>query len=833
MGNLMRRALFAAVVLGFWASPGGAAQLHQAQGSVAPTRGTAPAVASVRAKAGPGQKPLQVTLTADRNLTAIACTNRACTGKPGVEIALPEGTVDDLKHAQIKDLRLGEKRRAVWVKVPGKDGRNWHAVVGVRPGSPEATLLFQGWDGYAPGIEGERRGRSVRSRKLGKTGNVTILVSELREDVTLCGRPAHLSPRALSGHDLKFHGATISRLTSSDRAKANKLKARPVNKETKAGSPGLLTAVAASSAIGNPSYLTDGDESTTWAEARSGDGRGEFVVMRASSGVPLSGFEFTVRSEAAKKAARRSPDEVWVVTDDELFDVQFPSDAFKQRGTYAIDLPSEVTTNCVAVVLGRTRVTKTSSEVSLTEVTAVTPLAKEPIETLIAALDSDAADPAVGMLVHRGEPAYTALAAAYSGLSPKARLRALEVLDHGPCESSGATYAEALLGTEERERAHAAARVARCKEQAVEVFVVALDAPGLRSQRAAEHLADLDPGRAVQEIVVRLPAMSLDARRLMRPTLARAVSADRARPAVKKALASDASPEVTTEVLRLAGPDLSAFQPEAGAAFARLSTRDLDFRNRYLLIEPAASLASSDDAAAKYIRTAIAQDPDWRIRAKAAESVTNPGPFLPELIVATEDDQVRVREAATRSLAGAKSAEAEEAARSRLTSDSWPMVRVAAAEALRNGSSAADNNEVLVEVSTEDSSRRVRQAAILALGARRATGAAPMLRERLLDAEEHADVRDAAAHALASLCDTASVDALTELALAAGTPGADKSSQLVSAAALRALGRIHPPDLDKRIEPLLAEGTPAFVRGAALRARSAPAGCGPSAKPSP
>ena len=791
------------------------------------------AVSVLTAKAGPGQKPLRVTLSPDRKLIARACATRRCDRGTDTELPLPPAVSADLSQVSIKELRVGQKRHAIWVEAPHKQSkRNWHAVFGVRPGSAGATVLFQGWEGYGSGsgsgIDGERHGLHVQARKIGKMGNVTLLVSDIREDLTLCGRPALLAPRALSGHDLKFHGATISRLPSKERAAARKIKARPVKSTGQAGSPGLLRAVAASSAIGNPAYLTDGDDATTWAEARTGDGRGEFVIMRASSGVPLSGFEFTVRTDPTKNDKARSPDEVWVVTDDALFDVRFPSGAFRQHGTYAIDLPSAVTTQCVAVVLGRTRRAKANSEVSLTEITAVSPLASEPVESLIAALDSAAAEPAIGMLIHRGEPAYVAVAKAYPGLSPSARGHALDVLDHATCEFSGATYAEAVLGADVRQRAHAASRVGRCREQASEVFVAALDAPGVRSQRAAEQLADLDPGLAVEEIVVRLPAMSLDARRLIRPTIARSAASPRAEAAVRGVLARDLSPEVTTEVLRLSGPHLSRFQPEAGAAFARLATQDLDFRSRYLLIEPAASLATSDAAAAAFLRSAMADDPDPRVRAKAARAVSEPQPFVEVLVVAASDGNVRVREAATRSLLGAKGDAAEDVLRERLESDAWPMVRMAAADALREASADDANDEALAEA-IADPSRHVRQVVVLTIGARGARAAAPLLRERLVDVNEHPEVRSAAADALASLCDVEALDALTKLALVAGRPGANKSSQIVAAAALRALGRLSPPDLDARIAPLLAKDQPRHVRGAAERALLMNATCGPGA----
>jgi HEAT repeat protein len=118
--------------------------------------------------------------------------------------------------------------------------------------------------------------------------------------------------------------------------------------------------------------------------------------------------------------------------------------------------------------------------------------------------------------------------------------------------------------------------------------------------------------------------------------------------------------------------------------------------------------------------------------------------------------------------------------------------------------------------SLEDPSELVRAAALRALGQRGALGYLPELRERFNDEEELPSVRAAAAQALGQLCDGAALPALTETAQALLVEPADADAMLVGSAAIAALGRLHPPDLERRLAGFAqARQRPALVQLAA------------------
>jgi HEAT repeat protein len=134
----------------------------------------------------------------------------------------------------------------------------------------------------------------------------------------------------------------------------------------------------------------------------------------------------------------------------------------------------------------------------------------------------------------------------------------------------------------------------------------------------------------------------------------------------------------------------------------------------------------------------------------------------------------------------------------------------------------------------DDPSPHVRAHVIVALGEHHASAELGKIRARLLDEEEYPMVRAAAAQALAALCDTSSLDALTGYARKLVDPMANDQDHIVGSAALLALGDMHPADLAKRLEPLQAKGAPPQAHQAAdavmqRRSRS----CGAPSAPKP
>jgi len=78
--------------------------------------------------------------------------------------------------------------------------------------------------------------------------------------------------------------------------------------------------------------------------------------------------------------------------------------------------------------------------------------------------------------------------------------------------------------------------------------------------------------------------------------------------------------------------------------------------------------------------------------------------------------------------------------------------------------------------------------------------------------------------ALAEMCDLASVDRWTKLARKTLDAG-DEADRRVGAAAIAALGRVHPADLRDRLAPLLAKGAAHGPREMARAALAERGGC--------
>jgi HEAT repeat protein len=210
---------------------------------------------------------------------------------------------------------------------------------------------------------------------------------------------------------------------------------------------------------------------------------------------------------------------------------------------------------------------------------------------------------------------------------------------------------------------------------------------------------------------------------------------------------------------------------------------------------------------------ALSSDPDPRFRAQALAVLKDPADLAVEVTHALADSDMRVREAAVRASAGLPGV--TPALLQRLADDPWPLVRIAAADALAASAALASAEPGLIQSLDRDDSPHVRAHVVLALGAHGAVAALPKIRERLTDKDEWPLVRAAAAQALAALCDTSSLATLTSYARQLADPMADANAHLVAAASLLALGDLRPSDLKTRLSTLLDPRAPAQARQAA------------------
>lgn len=768
-----------------------------------------------------GQQALSIFL-AKGELMAASCAGPPCSAG-AVSLGLPSELRAKPARAEVVSLGLG--RRAVVVSVD--DGpRTYRAVVAapLTPGSPK--VAFAGRTGLLSGEDGLRSGPMVQVSEADGEGVRRVLVGEQNEGVSLCGRPTILAPRLLSAQDLELHAAKVQRLSVSERDHARQVKATRVpDAEPSRAAASVLSVLAASSAIGSPQALTDGDPETTWSENVGGAGKGEFVVMRAPPELAISGLELTLRPKQRSVDNGAAPQRLFIAGPRDVVEVTLPEDGWKSPGArYHVALEPALQSSCLALVLDAAFDASAKAAVTLAEVSVLSELSAGALPELVAALagGGQRAESAKPLLAAGGPAAFAAVASAFPQLDEGGRRVALEVMDGAPCSASAGVYVAALTGKIQAQSLHAQSRLRRCGAAGGEALAQALTKVDKTDKRLmpllVSELSLTDPARAVQAFIPLLDERTVQRRRLLRTALAQAARTAAAEPALRRALADPATPPAASiDLLRALGDAAPRYQPEAGAALLRLQAGAPAFRSRYLLLGPSAELARvSRDADASF-RKSAAGDPDPHVRAAALALVREPRRYQAELLAGLTHPELRVRESAARALAVPEAAFAGAALAQRLEQDQWPLVRAAAADALARLPAGGVLDKPLLEALSDDSAL-VRARSIRALGERRAPGVADRVRDRLADADEWPEVRAEAARALGTLCDAESVDVLLAFANKLADPMASPEAQRIGSSAVTSLGRLAPPDLKASLAKLTSSKAPPHARRAAAAA---------------
>lgn len=781
----------------------------------------------VHVPAGAGQQALSVSLQKGE-LVAASCAAPPChTG--AVSLGLPAELQG--KPARAEVVPLGGGRRAVVVS--STDGaRQFRALVAAPLGAGAPRILFSGLVGLLSGQDGARSGPMVQVSEADESGARRVLVGEEHEAVSLCGRPTILAPRVLDPRDLELKAAKVQRLTVAERDAARSVSATRIADEEPSSAASVLSALAASSAIGAPQALTDGDPETTWSEGLGGSGKGEFVVMRAPPELPISGLELTIRPKTRELEQGAAPQQLFIVGPKDVVHVTLPEDAWKSPGArYRVPLSPPLQSSCLAVVLDTAFDASPAAKVTLAEVAVTSEQSAAELPALVAALagGGQRAEAAKALLSAGGQPAFNAVAQAFPQLDEGGRRVALEVMDRAPCELSAPTYVAALTGKIEAQARHAESRLRRCGASAGEALEQALAKTDKTDKRLLPLLVNqltlVDPARAVRAFLPLMSEKTVLRRRLLRTALAQASRKPAAAPAIRAALSDPSTPEVAlVDLLRALGDGAVEYRAEALAALQRLQTRPTSFRTRYLLLGPAAVLSRVSPQADASYRQRLNADPDAHVRAAALAFVREPKRFQKELLKGLADPDMRVREASVKALSSSEAAFAGSALAERLQEDPWPLVRAAAADALAHHPASPALDEPLT-VALEDDSALVRARSVRALGERNVRAAADRIRDRLIDDQEWPEVRAQAARSLGALCDASSVDVLAAFAQKLTDPMASVDAQLIAAGAVQALGRIAPPSLKELLSPLSAKSAPPQARRAARAALEARETC--------
>jgi HEAT repeat protein len=780
----------------------------------------------VNVPAGTGQQALSIAF-AKGDVTVASCAAAPCSAG-----AVPLNVPPELrgKPARADVVSLGSGRRAAVIAIT--DGTSeYRAVVAAPLAAGAPKVLFSGLVGLLKGQPGSRSGPLVQVVDAGG-GTRIVLVGEQNESVSLCGRATILAPRLLSAQDLELKGARVQRLSVAERNAARQVTATRVPDAQPSAVSSVLSALAASSAIGAPQALTDGDPETTWSEDVSGAGKGEFVVMRAPPELAISGLELTIRPKTRQVEGGAAPEQLFIAGPSQVVHVTLPQDAWQNPGArYHVPLDPPLQSSCLSLVLDTSFDQGASAKVSVAELSVVTEFSADALPALVAALagGGQRAEAAKTLLMAGGAQAWTAVAQAFQGLDEGGRRVALEVMDRATCDISAPIYVSALTGKVEAQARHAESRLRRCGA----VGGAALEAALVKSDKTDKRLLPLliteltlvDPARAVKAFMPLMNEKTVLRRRLLRTALAHASRLSQAEPAIRAALGDPATPEVALiDLLRALGDSASRYQPEAGTALQRLQASAGAFRTRYLLLGPSAVLSRVDPAAEGAFRRSLSSDPDPHVRAAALALVKQPQRFRAELLKALDDQEVRVREASVHALGSADGAFASQALSKSLAEDRWPLVRAAAADALAKHPASPKLDEPLTDA-LSDESALVRARTIRALGERNVRRAVSRIRDRLIDDQEWPEVRAEAARSLGTLCDAESIDILAAFAKKLTDPMASPDAQLIATGAVLSLGRLAPPNLKETLAPLSAKKAPPQARRAAASALSARQTC--------
>ncbi len=821
----------------------------------------APSLPEVSAPASAGQRALAVGVLPGPqgpSLRARICATTPCSlaASDARPLALRDAPdAAQIAGARLTVLHIARNRTVVHIDA-GQGVSRWQALVAAPVGAGAEPLVL--WSGRTPPYptDGQDQADALQITEPAADGTVNVLVGQTHPDIEICGRPSLLSPRVVYAGDLSLKQVKLQRLSQQEREKATRLEAVALTSEQPAPLGRLLAAQGASSAIGSPLAVVDANPDTVWSEARGGEGRGEFLTLRAPAEVPLVSMTFTFRPPNADVPDGAAPRQFWLATPDKLFEVAVPEDAWKTPGSrYQVRFPEPLHASCVAMVLGDASAPRGQKDIRVTvaEIQARSEWdGAADVQGLVAALagGGERARSAAQVLMRGGEPAQRASLQGYAALDEAGRQLVLDVLDTAPCELAAPLVASVLASPSARVRQRAQDRVRRCGRYAAPALTAVLDhgpgcdagydnpklcrtatrsAPGhLGAARlaAGEELASVSPLIAVQHLAPLLEGADAPSRSWIRASLARATRHEDGRQALA-ALMVSAPPARALDLLRAVQDRFEQMPWAAATTFGKLATADTDERTRYLLCPVAARLAAlGHDPAARYLFDRILHDPSAMVRAHAIDVAAPVQALHPAIGYALEDPNVRVRAAAAHALRG--DAAASDWLVRRLMIDEWPAIRADSAKALASGGGGAQADDALARA-LSDGSHAVRGAAVTALGERRAVAHAAEVRERAEDSEEPVSVRIQAVRALGRMCDPGALDTLTIFARRSADGMSPEAASGLGRVAIVALGRLHPPDLAKRLEPLMTgQRVPAQVRAAAESALHETDVCKPS-----
>ncbi|MFO0680568.1 MAG: HEAT repeat domain-containing protein [Sandaracinus sp.] len=616
-------------------------------------------------------------------------------------------------------------------------GRAYAWVLVERAGAPAIA-----WSGRTDlhGDPGERTADVLELRDRTGDGRPDVVVGLQREGFRGCdGEPLLLDPSSLDRAGA-IRPVTLGRIAGT-----------PVDLVAATQSPGptappiagVLRMTAETSALGvddagslrAPTSLTDGSPATAWVEGRGAAGEGEMVVARVDAPRALRALAL-VRATGEGIVAPRS---VLVAGGDALYRVELPA-SFDRVW---VALPAPASWTCMAVVLEHGPSDEAGLHVGLGEIEAYTELdygggIASLVETLVA--EGADAERTADWLARAGSPALEALSASWERLSALGHRRAVRIAAaHAGDPVALALLGRASLDESDEVRADAIAVLVRGREAGARTLAEAASAP--QGEAAAEALAGLHAAWDVRPLLDALARPEGPSRPALRHAIGAGLAQDDAGTAEALASFRSGAPVAALAALALA---VSETRPDlARDVIAQARPTAEGFEDRWRLVSAAAHATASAENDA-WLASVATDAPEWMLRDAALSALGLRS--APAIAHGLGDESPRVRRTTVAILAH------DESATSRLleraTRDPWPLVRVAALEALAGRPEELDT----LHGRLADRSPMVRERAIQILTERRDASAWALLAPIFADDDEWPRVTAAALDYASALC---------------------------------------------------------------------------------
>ncbi len=723
-----------------------------------------------------------------------------------VSVLIPASARQEQVEYELIEIAAGEK---VLVLSFGGAPAYSTVLMGALPSQQTPSLLLKGYTGV------ESASRVVLS-VVELSTEKRLLLGRQGEEPNLCGRTVLSQTRAVDAEKARFVRVAIPALSPAERDAAKTLDvgvgqagSRP---EDRKGRVEISLAPWPTSPKPAASRLFDG---TTKARALPYEAA-ELPVLEK---VQPEALVLYPAPESEATESEQEDREAWLVSEQRAFALRLPPG--RREGPYVVELPAQLRGRCLGVVQGVER--------WIAEVRALVQVPEwsdRSTSSLIGRLAGRRGDLAARALAAREEEMQK-LIGALNDLPGGARRRSVALTSGFQPATRAAFFAELVSVGTEAERKLALSELEQLEEAGVDALSARLEtARPAEEKRLAMAVGQLVPERAPELLIDRLN-QSAPARRLeIRRVLAGLVRDERVFRVAQKLVGDPTQTRRSrSELVRALAPLMGELSPAAKRDVLSM-LRTSGFHEAYRLTNALLEL-SRQDAEARLIvrRWLLRHEPEASPLERAAlrrHVLTSAldrdllAPWLAELsLPLLRSDEMRVRQAAANYLVAMPIEDAAAVLANRARQDDWPQVRervlVALGELRRPGENAEELTGVILRALKRDEAAGVRAAAAHALDREPSKSTLKGLRKALAK-DESSIVRAEAARSLGRVCDKDSIGPLTRAAHSLRYGATDEADVRLGLAAVAALARLEPPDLEERLAPLRAEGVPGILR---------------------